>query len=122
MCFHCVFTAKTCTFNTFHMLSKIHMYPIYYMKCTVFLVFVCVFTVFLLCFQCRNMHFWYISHVFKNTHESYFIYEIHSFASVFMCFHCVFTAEINTFCTFQMHIKTHMYHILYIKCTVLPVF
>jgi hypothetical protein len=127
ICFHCVFTAETCTFGTFHLYTKIHMYHIFYMKCTVLLLFSCVFTVFYLqkhvllvhftyipkytctiystwnaqfclcfhvfslCFYCRNMYFWYISHVYKkHTHVPYILHEMHNFASVFMCFHCVF--------------------------------
>jgi hypothetical protein len=128
MCFHCVFTAETCTFGTFHMYTKIHMYYILYMKCTVLLVFLCIFMcfyVFSLCFHCRNMYFCYISHVYQNTYVPYIIHEMHSFASVFMCFHlflCVFIAETCTFGTFHMYTKIHMYHILYMKCTVLLAF
>jgi hypothetical protein len=107
MFFHYVFTAETCTFGTFHMYTKIHMYHIIYMKWTVLLVFSCVFTVFSLCFHCRNMYFWYISHVYKNIHVPYIQHEMHSFASVFMCFHCVFTAETFTFCTFHTYIPKY---------------
>jgi hypothetical protein len=78
--------------------------------------------VFLLCFHCRNMYFWYISNVYKNTHVTNIIHEMHSFASVFMCFHCVFSEETYTFDTFNMYTKIHMYHILYMKCTVFLVF
>jgi hypothetical protein len=181
MWFYCVFTAKTYTSSTFHMYTKIHMYHIFYMKCTVLLVFSCVFTVFSLqkhvllvhfkcipkytctiystwnalfcqwvyvfsmCFHWRNMYFWYILHiyikihmyhifymnctvlllgscaftvfslqkhvllvhftwVFQNTHIPYILHEMHSFASVFMCFHCVFTAETCTFGTFHINL------------------
>jgi hypothetical protein len=141
MCFHCVFTAETCTFGIFHMFmpkytctiystwnaqfclffnvfslcfywrninfwyilhefTKQHMYHIFYMKCTVLLVFS-------LCFHCRNMYFWYISHAYQNTHVPYVLHEMHSFASVFMCFHCVLTAETCNFGTFHMYISKY---------------
>jgi hypothetical protein len=162
MCFHCVFTAETWTFGTFHMYTKIHMFYVFYMKCkvlpvfscfftvffftaetwtfgtfqmntkihmyhifymkkTVLLVFSCDFTVFSLCFHCRNMYFWYISHVYQNTQTPYILHEMHSFARVFMWFHCVIRAEICTFGTFHMYTKIHMYHIFYMKSTVLLV-
>jgi hypothetical protein len=69
-CFHCVFTAKTYTSSTFHMYTKIYLYHIFYMKCTVLLVF----NVFSMCFHCRNMYFWYISHVYQNTHVPYVLH------------------------------------------------
>jgi hypothetical protein len=81
-----------------------------------------VFTVFSPCFHCRNMYIWYILHVYQNTHLPYIIHEMHSFASVFLCFHCVITANTCTFSTFYMYTKIHMYHILYMKCTVFLVF
>jgi hypothetical protein len=68
------------------------------------------------------MYFWYISHVYQNTHVPYILHEMHSFASVFKCFHCIFTAETCTFGSFPMYTKMHMYHIFYMKCTVLLVF
>jgi hypothetical protein len=40
------------------------------------------------------MYFWYISHVFQNTHWPYIIHEMDRFACVLMCFNvfsCVFT-------------------------------
>jgi hypothetical protein len=52
------------------------------MKCTVLLVF-------LLSIYCRNMYFWYISHVQKYTHVLYVIHQIHCFLSVFMGFHYI---------------------------------
>jgi hypothetical protein len=122
MCFHCVFTAETFTFGTFHMYIPEYTLTIYstwnaqFCKC---------FYGFLLCFHRRNMYFWYISHVYQNTHVLYILHEMHSFASVFISFHCVFTAETRTFDTFHMYTKIHMYHIFYIKCikfTVLIVF
>jgi hypothetical protein len=122
MCFYCVFTPETCSFGTFHMYTKIHMYHIFYMKCIVLLVFSFFFTVFLLCFHCRNMYFWYISNVYQNTHVPYILHEMHSFASVFMCLDCVFIVETRTFCTFHMYTKIHRFHILYMKCTVLLLF
>jgi hypothetical protein len=122
MYFHCVLTAESCTFGTFHMYTKIHKNHIFYMKCTVLLVFSFVFTVFSMCFHCRNMSFWYISHVYQNTHVPYILHEMHSFVSVVICGYCVFTAETCTFNTFHMYTKIQMYHILYMKCTVLQVF
>jgi hypothetical protein len=110
--FSCVFTAETCTFGTFQMYTKIHMKHIFYMKCTVKLVFSYVF---FLCFHCKHMYFWCILHVYKNTHVPYILHQMHSFASVFMCFHCVFTVETRTFGTFHMYTKIHMCHILYMK-------
>jgi hypothetical protein len=88
------------------------------MEFKVLLVFSCVFTV----FYCRIMYFLYISNVYQNKHVPYILHKIHSLTSVFMCFHCVFTAETCTFGTFQIYTKIHMYHIFYIKCTVLQVF
>jgi hypothetical protein len=84
--------------------------------------------VFSLCFHSRNMYFSYNSHVYQNTHVPYILHEMHSFASVFMGFHTVFTAGTCTFGTFQMYTKTpmytktHMYYIFYIKCTILLLF
>ena len=85
-------------------------------------LFCLCFHVFSLCFHCRNMYFRYISHVCKNIHVPYFIHELHCFASVFIRFHCVFTAETCTFGTWYMFTKIHMYHTLYMKCIVLLVF
>jgi hypothetical protein len=107
LCFHCVFNAETCTFGIFHLYTKIHMYHIFYMKCTNLLVYSCVFTVFSLCFYCRNMYFLYISNVYQNTHVPYILHEMHSFASVFMCFNCVFTAKTCSFGTFHMYIPKY---------------
>jgi hypothetical protein len=160
MCFHCIFTAETCTFGTFYMyipkysctiystwnaqfckcfhvfslcfycrnmklwyfsheFTKIHMYQIFYMKCTVLLVFSCIFTVFLLQKHELLVHFTWI---YQNTHVPYILHEMHCFASVFMCLHCVFTAETCTFGIFHLFTEIHMYHIFYMKCIVLLVF
>jgi hypothetical protein len=79
-----------------------------------------------MCFHCRNMYFWYISHFYQNTHVPYILRQMHSFASVFRCFHCVFTVF-----SLQKHVllvhftciqKIHMYNIFYTKFTVLLVF
>jgi hypothetical protein len=101
-----------------HVYTKIHMYHIFYKKCTVLLVFWCVFTV----FHCRNMYFSYILHVYQNTNVPFILHEMHSFARVVMCFNCVFPTETRTFGTFHMFTKIHIYHIFYMKCTVLLVF
>jgi hypothetical protein len=93
-CFHWVFPAKTYTSSTFHMYTKIHMYQIFYMKCTVLLVFSCVFTVFSLQKHELLVNFTWI---YQNTHVPYIPHEMHCFARVFMCFFCVFTAETCTF-------------------------
>jgi hypothetical protein len=108
--FSCVFTvfctAETSTLGTFHMYTKIHMYHIFYIKCTVLLVFSCIFTVFSLQKHVILVHF---TCIYQNTHVPYILNKIHSFASVFMCFHCVFTvfwtAETCFFGTFHMHTK-----------------
>jgi hypothetical protein len=118
MCFHCLFTAETCTFGTFHMHTIIHMYHILYMKCTNLLVFSCVFNIFSLQ---RHVLLIHVTNLPKK-HVPYIIHEMHSFASVFMCFHWVFFAETCSFCAFHMLTSKHMYHILYMKCTVLLVF
>jgi hypothetical protein len=47
---------------------------------------------------------------------------MHWFASVFMCFHWVLTAETGTFGIFHNYTRIHMYHTLYMKYTVLQVF
>jgi hypothetical protein len=148
MCFYCVFTAETCTFGTLYIFTKKHMNHVLYMKYTVLLVFSCV----LLCFHCRNMYFWYMSHVYtkihmyyifymklkvlllfscvftlitlqkhvvlvhftclhQNTHEPYILHEMHSFASVFMCFHCDFTAKTCIFGTLHMFLPKYTYTI-----------
>jgi hypothetical protein len=105
MCFHCVFTAETCFFGIFHMYIPKYTCTIYstwnaqFCKC---------FHVFSLCSHWRNMYFWYVSHVYLNTHVPYILHEMHSFASFYMCFHCVFTAETCTFGTFHMLTKIHM--------------
>jgi hypothetical protein len=49
-------------------------------------LFCLCFYVFSRSFHCRNMYFWCISHVHKNTHVPYFIHEMHCFASVFTKF------------------------------------
>jgi hypothetical protein len=103
MSFHCDFTAVS-TFGTFHMYTKIQMYHIFYMKCTVLLVFSCVFTVFSLQKNVLLVHFICI---YPNTHLKYIQHEMHSFASVFMCFYCVFFAETCTFGTFYMYIPKY---------------
>jgi hypothetical protein len=99
MCFHYVLTKETCTFGTFHLYTKIHMYHIFYMRCTVLLVFSCAFTVFLLQKHVLLVHFTWI---YQNTHVPYILHKMHSFVSVFMCFQFVFTAEICTFGTYQL--------------------
>jgi hypothetical protein len=142
-----------------HVYGKIHMYHIFYMKCTVLLVFSCVFTVFslqkhellvhftwiyqnthvpyilhemhcfasvVMCFHCvslqKHVLLVHITYIYWNTHVLYILHEVHCFASVFMSFHYVFTAEKCTFGTFHLYTKIHMYHIFYMKCTVLLVF
>jgi hypothetical protein len=97
LCFHCR------NINFWYIsfkFTRIHMYHIFCMKCTVLLVFS-------LCFPCKNIYFWYISHVYQNTHVPYILHEMHCFASVFMCFYCVFTAETCTFGTFYMFIPNY---------------
>jgi hypothetical protein len=118
MCFHCLFTADAFTFGTFHMYTKIHMYHILHMKCTVLLVFSCFLIVFSLQKYVFLVHFKCIQ---KYSCIIYYTW-MHSFASVFMCFHCLFTAETCAFGTFHVYTKIHMCHILYMKCTVLLVF
>jgi hypothetical protein len=106
ICFHCVFTLETRTFGTFHMYTKIHMYHIFYMKCTVLLVFCCVFTVFSL----QTHVLLHISHLYQNTHVPYILHEMHSFAIVFMCFHCR-----NKYFWYISHVyqNTHVPYILH---------
>jgi hypothetical protein len=104
MCFYCVFTAETCTFSTFSCIQKIHMYHIFYMKCTILLAFLCVFTVFSLQKHLILVHF---TCIYQNTDVPYILHKMHSFASVFICFHCVFTAETCTFGTFHMYIPKY---------------
>jgi hypothetical protein len=116
MCFLCFLTAETCTFGTFIMYTEIHISHTFYMKCTVLLVFSCVFTVFSLQKHVLLVHF---TCIYQNTHVPYVLHEMHSFASVLMCFHCLFTAETCIFRTFHMYTKIHMYHIFFVKCTVL---
>jgi hypothetical protein len=58
-------------------------------------------------------------HVYMITHEPYFLHAMHCFASVCFMF---FTAEICTLSTNHMYTRIHIYHTLYMKCTVLLVF
>jgi hypothetical protein len=120
--FSCVFTM----FSLQKHVLLIHFTCLPKYTCTIYstwnALFCLCFHVFLLCFHCRNMYFRYISNVYKNTNVPYILHEMHSFASVFMCFHCVFTAETFTFGTFQCIYQMHMYHIFNIKCTALLVF
>jgi hypothetical protein len=97
------------------MYIRIHMNRTLHMKCTVSLVFSYVFTA-------ETFFFLYISHVHKKTHVTYFIHEMHCFASVIMCFHLVFTAETCFFGTSHMYTILHKYRTLYMKCTILLVF
>jgi hypothetical protein len=83
ICFYYVFTAGTCTFGTFHLYTKIHMYHMFYMKCTVLLVFLCAFTVFSLQ---KHVHLVHFTCVYQNTHEPCILHGIYSFASILMCF------------------------------------
>jgi hypothetical protein len=87
------------------------------MKCTVLLVFSCVFTVFSLRKHLLLVHFICLQ---KYTCTIYFTWNA-KFSSVFIYFHCVFTAETCTFVTFHMYTKIHMYYILFMKSTVLLV-
>jgi hypothetical protein len=84
MSFHCVFTAETCTFGTFHMYTKIHIYHIFYMKCTVLLVFS-------MCFHCV---FTAETCTFGTFHMYTKIHMYHIFyikCTVLLVFSCVFT-------------------------------
>jgi hypothetical protein len=124
MCFHYVFTAETCTFGTFYLYTKIHMYHIFYMKCTVLLVLSCVSTVFSLCFHCRNINIWYISHEFTKIHMHHIFYMKCTGLLVFSCSFTVFSLQkhillVHFTCIYT---KIHMYHIFYMKCTALLVF
>jgi hypothetical protein len=116
MCFHC---RNMYFWYISHVYTKIHMYHIFYMKCTPLLVFSWIFTVFSLQKHVLLIHF---TCLYQNTHEPCILHEIHSFASILMCFQCVFTKETCTSSTFHMYTKIHMYHIFYMKCTVLLVF
>jgi hypothetical protein len=69
------FIAETCNFCAFYIYTRIHMYHILYMNCTILLIF----HVFTLCSHCRNLYFWYISFVYKNTSVSYFKHQMHCF-------------------------------------------
>jgi hypothetical protein len=119
MCFHYVLTAETCTFGTFHLYTKIHMYDIFYMNCTVSLVFF----KFSPSFYCRNMNFWYISlNLPKYTCTIYSTWNallclcFHVFS---LCFHC---RNMYFWYISHIYIKIHIYHIFYMKCTVFLVF
>jgi hypothetical protein len=84
LCFNC---RNMCFWYILHVYTKIHMYDLFYMKCTVLLVFSCIFTVFSLQKHVLLVHF---TCIYQNTHVPYILNGIHSFASVFICFHCVF--------------------------------
>jgi hypothetical protein len=102
--FSCVFTAETCTFGTLYLYTKINMYHIFLMKSAVLLVFSCVFTVILLQKHVLLVH---ITYIYLNTYVQYILHEMLSFASVFKCFHYVFTAETFTFGTFHMNLPKY---------------
>jgi hypothetical protein len=106
--FSCVYNVfslqKHVFFGKYHMYTKIHMNFIFYIKCTVLLVFSCVFTVFSLQKHVLLVH---VTCIYQNTHVPYILHKIHSFASVFMCFYCDFTAETCTFGTFHMFIPKY---------------
>jgi hypothetical protein len=123
------FLAFSCIFTMFSL--KKHVFLVYFTciqkyTCNILhtwnAVFFKCFLVLSLCFLFQNMYILYIPYVFKNTHVLYFIHDMHGIASVFMCFHCIFTAKSFTFCIFQMCLKIHVYDTLYMKCTVLLVF
>jgi hypothetical protein len=119
-----VFQVFPCVFNVFS-LQK-HVLLVYFTciqkyTCTIYKTwnsqFFKCFHVFLMCFHCRNMYFWYISHVYKNTHHV-----LNMKCTVLLVFSYVFTAETFTFGKFNIYTKIHMYHIFYMKCTVLLAF
>jgi hypothetical protein len=105
MCFHC---RKMYFCYISHINIKMHMYHIFYMKCTVLLVFICVSTVVSLQ---KHVHLVHFTCVCQNTHVPYILHEMHSFASVFMCLYCVFTAETWNFGTFHMNLPKFTYTI-----------
>jgi hypothetical protein len=86
MCFYCDFTAETCIFGTFHMFIPKYTWTIFKMKYTVLLGFSCVFTVFT---QQKHVLLVHFTCIYQNTHVFYILQEMHSFASVLMCFNCV---------------------------------
>jgi hypothetical protein len=101
MCFHC----RNMSFSYIsHVYIKILNYHIFKMKCKDLLVFSCVFTVFLLQKHVLLVHFTFI---YQNTHVTYIQHEMQSFASVFMCYHFVFSAETCTFGTFHIFIPKY---------------
>jgi hypothetical protein len=102
MCFNCVFTAETCTFDKFHMYTKIHIIHEMHSFASVLMCFYCVYTAETCTFGTFHM-------------------DIPKYTCVILCFHCVFIAETWIIGTFDMYTKIQMYHIFYIKCTVLLV-
>jgi hypothetical protein len=120
--FSCVFTVFSLQKHVFF----VHFTCIPKYTCTIYsswnAQFCYCFHVFSLYFHCRNMYFWYIWHVYQNTHVPYILYEMHRFANVFVCIHCVFTEERCIFGLFHLYTKIQMYHTFYMKCTVLLVF
>jgi hypothetical protein len=108
MCFHCVFTAETCTFGTFYMYIPKYTGTI---NSTWNIQFCLCFDVFSLCFhcffKCRNMYFWYIAHVYRKTNVLYILHEMHSFSSIFIYFHWNWNAEPCTFGTLRMYIPKY---------------
>jgi hypothetical protein len=90
------------------MYTIIHTFSALYMKCIVLLVVSCVFTKFLL----QKHVLFFISHVFKNTHVSYFIHEMH----ILLLFSCVFTKpSLQKTCT-QEHTFFKPYFIHEMHC------
>jgi hypothetical protein len=75
------------------MYTKIHMYNVFYMKCPVLLVFSCVS----LCFYCKNINYWYISHEFTKIYIYHIFYMKCTVLQVFSCVFTVFSLQKHVF-------------------------
>jgi hypothetical protein len=122
MWFHCIFTAKTCNFGTFHLNTRKPIYHTLYMKCTVFQVFSCVFTKFSL-----EKHVILVNFTCIQENQCIILYTwnalfLKCFFVFSLCCYCVFTAETCNFGNFHTYTRKHMYHTSYTKCTVFQVF
>jgi hypothetical protein len=119
MCFYCGFYCRNIYFLVY--LTCIQEY-----KCSILYtwnaMFCKCFHVFLQCFDCKNMYFWYIKHLYKNTHIPHLDMQC-TVLSVFSCVFTVFLLQKHVlFVIFHMNTRIHMYHTFYMQSTVFLVF
>jgi hypothetical protein len=97
------------------MYTKINMFLIFYMECTVSLVFTCVFTAETCAFGTFHMYTKiHMYHIFYMKSTVLLLFYVFS-----LCFH-----RRNIYFWYILHVNTkpHIYHVFYMKCTVFLVF